>query len=91
MAEQLVSLHAINERKDGRFVSDPFTRVLHIQPPCKEGSGGLIVCPPAALEVSNVVRLLVGALEIFGEHNLHVKPGLDGVLCQVVETLPRHA
>jgi hypothetical protein len=91
MAEQLVSLQAINERKDGGFISDPFTRVLHIQPPCKEGLGGLIVCPPTALEVSNVVRSFVGALKIFGEHNLLVKPGLDGVLCQVIETLPRHA
>jgi hypothetical protein len=91
MAEQLASFQTIDESKDGGFVSNPFTGVLHIQPPCKEGLGGFIVCPPAPLEVSDVVRSLIGALKVFSERNLHVKPGLDGILRQVVDPLSRRA
>jgi hypothetical protein len=42
MAEQLAYLQTIDERKDGGFVSNPFTGLLHIQPSRKESSGGLV-------------------------------------------------
>jgi hypothetical protein len=91
MAEQLASFQTVDEHKDGGFISNPFTGVLHIQPSRKESSGGLVVCPPAPLEVSDVVRSLVGALQVFNERNLHVEPGLDGVFGQVIDPLPRYA
>jgi hypothetical protein len=92
MAEYLASLQAIDERKDGGFVGDPFAGVLHIQPSCRETSGGLVLFLPALLEVSNVVRSLIGALKVFSERNLHVEPCLDGVLRQViVDSLPHGA
>jgi hypothetical protein len=91
MAEQLASLQTIDEREDGGFVSNPFTGVLHIQPTCKESLGGLIVCSPTPLEVTYIVRSLVGTLEVFSERNLYVKPGLDGIFCQVIDPLPRCA
>jgi hypothetical protein len=43
------------------------------------------------LEVTYIVRSLVGTLEVFSERNLHVKPGLDGIFRQVIEPLPRGA
>jgi hypothetical protein len=91
MVEQLAYFQTIDERKNGGSVSNPFIGVLHIRPPRKEGSGGFVVCPPAPLEVSDIVRLLVGTLEDFSERNLHVEPGLDGIFCQVVDPLSRHA
>jgi hypothetical protein len=91
MAEQLTSFQTVDERKDGGFVSNPFAGVLHIHPLCKECLGGLVVCLPAPLEVSDVVRLLVGALKVFSERHLHIKQGLDGICCQVVDPLPRRA
>jgi hypothetical protein len=91
MAEQLASFQTVDECKDGGFVSNPFTGVLHIQPSCKGSSGGLVIRPPAPLEVSDVMRSLVGALEVFNEHNLHVKPSLDGVFNQVIDPLSRCA
>jgi hypothetical protein len=89
MAEQLDSFQTIDERKDCGFVSDPFTGVLHIQPLRKECLGGLVVCPSAPLEVGDVVRSLVGVHKVFSERNLHIKLGLDGIFCQVVDPLPR--
>jgi hypothetical protein len=91
MAEQLASLQTVNKRKDGGFVSNPFTGVLHIKPSRKESSGGLVVGPSAPLEVTNVMGSLVSPLEIFGERSLHIAPGLDGVFYQVVDPLPRSA
>jgi hypothetical protein len=91
MAEQLASLQTVDECEDGGFVSDPFAGVLHIQLSCKESLGGLIICPPAPLEVTDVVRSLVGALEVFSKRGLHVEPGLDGIFCQVMYPLPRCA
>jgi hypothetical protein len=91
MAEQLASFQTIDESKDGGFISYLFLGVHHIQPPCKEGLGGLVICPPAPLEVSDVVRSLVCALKVFNERNLHVKPGLDEICRQVIDPLPRHA
>jgi hypothetical protein len=57
----------------------------------RKSLGGLIVCPLAPLEVSDVVRLLVDSLEVFIERNLHIEPGLDGVFSQVIDPLPRRA
>jgi hypothetical protein len=91
MAEQLASLLTIDECEDGRFVSDSFARVFHIQPPCKELPGGLIICSPAPLEVSDIVRSLVDTLKVLGERNLNVEPCLDGVFCQVIDPLPHGA
>jgi hypothetical protein len=91
VAEQLASLQTVDECEDGGFAGNPFAGVLHIQPSCKESSGGLVVCPPAPLEVTYVVRSLVGTLEVFGERSLHVKPCLDGIFCQVIYPLPRYA
>jgi hypothetical protein len=91
MAEQLASLQTVDERKDGGFVSNPFAGVIHIKPSCKESSGGLVVCPPAPLEVTDVVRLLVGTLKVFSKRNLHIKPGLDGIFHQVIDPLSRRA
>jgi hypothetical protein len=88
---QLASFQTIDERKDCGFVNNPLTGVLHIQPQCKESSGGLVVCPLAPLEVSDVVRSLVGTLKVFSERNLHVKPDLDGIFRQVIDSLPRCA
>jgi hypothetical protein len=67
------------------------SQVLHIQPMCKESLGGLIVCSPTLLEVTYIVRSLVGTLKVFSEHNLHVKPGLNGIFHQVIDPLPRCA
>jgi hypothetical protein len=89
MAEQLASLQTVNKREDGGFVSNPFTGVLHVQPSREESSGGLVISPSAPLEVTNVMGSLVCPLEIFGEHRLHIEPGLDGVFCQVIDPLPR--
>jgi hypothetical protein len=47
--------------------------------------------PPAPLEVSDVVRSLIGALKVFSEHNLHIKPGLDGIFNQFIDPLPHRA
>jgi hypothetical protein len=87
MAEQLASFQTVNECEDGGFVSNPFTGVLHIQPSCKESSGGLIIFPSAPLEVTDVVRSLVGTLKVFSERNLHVELGLGGIFCQVIYPL----
>jgi hypothetical protein len=65
MAKQLASLQTVDERKDGGFASNPFAGFLHIQPLCKESLGGLVVCPPAPLEVTDDVRSLVGTLKDF--------------------------
>jgi hypothetical protein len=89
MAEQLSSLQTVDEREDGGFVGNSFTGVLHIQPSRKESSGGLVVSPPAPLEVTNIMRSLISTFEVFGERSLHIKPGLDGILCQVIDPLPR--
>jgi hypothetical protein len=91
MVEKLASLQTVNEREDGGFVGNSFTGVLHIQPTCEESSGGLVIYSPTPLEVTYVVRSLVGTLEVFSEHSLHVKPGLDGIFRQVVDPLPRCA
>jgi hypothetical protein len=91
MAEQLASFQTVNKRKDGGFVSNPFTGVLHIQPSREESLGGIIVGSSAPLEVTNVMGSLVSPLKIFGECSLHVEPGLDGVFCQVIDPLPRNA
>jgi hypothetical protein len=91
MAEYLASLQTIDEREDGRFIGNPFTGVLHIQPTCEGSSGGLVICSPTPLEVTYIVRSLVDTLEVFSEHSLHVKPGLDVIFCQVVDPLPRCA
>jgi hypothetical protein len=85
------SLQTINEHEDGGFVGNPFTGVLHIQPTCEESSGGLVFCSPTSLEVTYIVRSLVGTLEVFSERSLHVKPGLDGIFRQVNDPLPRCA
>jgi hypothetical protein len=74
-----------------QFVSNPLTGVLHIQPTCKESSEGLVVCSPTPLEVTYIVRSLVGTFEGFSERSLHVKPGLDGIFRQVIDPLPRYA
>jgi hypothetical protein len=76
MAEQLASFQTADEPQGCRFVNNPFTGVLHIQPLRKECPGDLIVYPPTSLEVSDVVRSLVGTLEVFSERNLHIKPSL---------------
>jgi hypothetical protein len=81
----------MNEREDGGFVSNPFTGVLHIQPTCEESSGGLVFCSPTPLEVTYIVRSLVGTLKVFSERSMHVKTGLDGIFCQVIDPLPRCA
>jgi hypothetical protein len=91
MAEKLASLQTIDERKDGGFVSNPFTGVFHIQPSCKESSGGLVVCSSTPLEVTYIVTSFVGTLEVFSKCSLHVKPGLDGIFRQVIDPLPRCA
>jgi hypothetical protein len=91
MAEQLASFQTIDECEDGGFVSNPFTGVLHIHPSSKESSGGLVICPSAPLEVTDVVRSLVGTLKVFSERNLHVKIGLDGIFHQIIYPLPRCA
>jgi hypothetical protein len=91
MAEQLTSLQTVDECKDGGFIGNPFTRVLHIKPSCKESSRGLIVSPPAPLEVTDIMRSLIGTLEVFGKRSLHIEPGLDGIFCKVVDPLPRCA
>jgi hypothetical protein len=91
MAEQLASLQTVNKREDGGFVSNPFAGILHIKPSREESSGGLVVGPPAPLEVTNVMGSLVSPLEIFGERSLHIEPGLDGIFYQVVDPLPRSA
>jgi hypothetical protein len=88
MAEQLAYLQTIDERKDGGFVSNPFTGLLHIQPSRKESSGGLVACSSTPLEVTYIVRLLVGTLKVFSECSLHVEPSLDGIFCQVIDPLP---
>jgi hypothetical protein len=87
MVEQVASFQTVDECKDGGFVSNPFTGVLHIQPPCKESSRGLIVYLPAPLEVTDIVRSLVGTLKVFSKRNLHIKPGLDGIFRQVIDPL----
>jgi hypothetical protein len=84
----MASLQTVNEREDGGFVGNPFTGVLHIQPMREESSGGLVFCSPIPLEVTYIVRSLVGTLEVFSKRRLHVKPGLDGIFCQVVDSLP---
>jgi hypothetical protein len=43
------------------------------------------------LEVTYIMRSLVGILKVFSERSLHVKPGLDGIFCQVIDPLPRYA
>jgi hypothetical protein len=43
------------------------------------------------LEVTDVVRLLVGTLKVFSKRNLHMKPGLDGIFRQVIDPLSRCA
>jgi hypothetical protein len=91
MAEQLASLQTVDEREDGRFIGNPFTGVLHIKPSRKESLGGLFVSPPAPLEVTNIMRSLIGTLEVLGERSLHIEPGLDGTFRQVVDPLPRYA
>jgi hypothetical protein len=91
MAEQLASLQTVNKREDGGFVSNPFTGVLHIKPSREESSGGLVVGPSAPLEVTNVMGSLVSPFKVFGEHSLHIEPGLDGVFRQVIDPLPRSA
>jgi hypothetical protein len=91
MAEQLAYLQTVNECEDGGFVGNPFTGVFHIKPSCEESSGGLVIGPPAPLEVTNVMGSLVSPLEIFGECSLHIEPSLDGVFCQVIDPLPRSA
>jgi hypothetical protein len=58
---------------------------------CKESSGGLIIRSSTPLEVTYVVRSLVGTLEVFSERSLHIKLGLDGIFCQVIDPLPRCA
>jgi hypothetical protein len=85
------SLQTVNEREDGGFIGNPFIGVLHIQPTCEESSGGLLLCSLTPLEVTYIVRSFVGTLEVFSERSLHVKPGLDGIFRQVVDTLPRYA
>jgi hypothetical protein len=91
MAEKLASLQTIDESEDGGFVGNPFTGVLHIQPSCQESSGGLIVGSSTPLEVTYIVRSLVGTLEVFSKRSLHVKLGLDGIFRQVIDPLPRYA
>jgi hypothetical protein len=34
---------------------------------------------------------LIGTLEVFGKRILHIEPGLDGILYQVIDPLPRCA
>jgi hypothetical protein len=84
----MASLQTIDEREDGGFVSNPFTGVFHIQPSCKESLGGLIVCSSTPLEVTYIVRSLVGTLEVLSKHSLHVEPGLDEIFRQVIDPLP---
>jgi hypothetical protein len=91
MAEQLASLQTVDKREDGGFISNPFTRVLHIQPSREKSLGGLAVGSSAPLEVTNVMGSLVSPLKVFGERSLHIKLGLDGVFRQVVDPLPRSA
>jgi hypothetical protein len=43
------------------------------------------------MEVTYIVRSLVGTLKVFSERSLHVKPGLDGIFRQVVDPLLRCA
>jgi hypothetical protein len=88
MAEQLAYLQTIDERKDDGFVSNPFTGLLHIQPSRKESLGGLVACSSTSLEVTYIVRSLVGTLEVFSERSLHVEPSLDGIFRQVIDPLP---
>jgi hypothetical protein len=57
----------------------------------QESSGGLVVSPPAPLEVTNIMGSLVSTLKVFGERSLHIEPGLDGIFCQVIDPLPRCA
>jgi hypothetical protein len=91
MAKQLASLQTVNECEDGGFIGNPFTGVFHIKPSREESSGGLVVGPSAPLEIANVMGSLVSPLKVFGEHGLHIEPGLDGVFCQVIAPLPRSA
>jgi hypothetical protein len=91
MAEQLAFLQTIDEREDVGFVGNPFTGVLHIKPSRKESLGGLVVSPLAPLEVTDIMRSLIGTLEVFGKCSLHVEPGLDGIFRQVVDPLQRCA
>jgi hypothetical protein len=91
MAEKLASLQTITECEDGRFISNPFAGVLHIQPSCKESFRGLVIYSLTPLEITYIVRSLVGTLKVFSKHSLHVEPGLDGIFCQVIDPMPCYA
>jgi hypothetical protein len=43
------------------------------------------------LEVTYIMRSLVGTLEVFSERSLHIEPGLDGIFRLVVDPLSRCA
>jgi hypothetical protein len=76
---------------NARMADSSVTPSQEFQPTCEESLGGLVICSPTPLEVTYVVRSLVGTLEVFSEHSLHIKPGLDGIFRQVIDPLPRRA